>query len=134
VTRPWSAAGPQLTPIRAFFLPLALAQHYPMTQAGVVTRRPSRTGESLGLWREGQFGLSRGGCWVSRISIACQRARSPNQKALSLALRASMARHGGIHRTLPEMLHAHLFPPYQPVHLPSSGRKLAYPILWSPPA
>jgi hypothetical protein len=58
---------------------------------------PPITARSIG---RGQFGLSptrrsrlsRSGCWVSRVFSACQRARSPNQKALSLALRAPMAR------------------------------------------
>jgi hypothetical protein len=40
----------------------------------------------------GDWGLSRTGCWVSRTSSACQRATSPNQNALSLALLASTAR------------------------------------------
>jgi hypothetical protein len=36
--------------------------------------------------------LSRAGCWASRTSSACHRATSPNQKALSLGLRAPTAR------------------------------------------
>jgi hypothetical protein len=60
---------------------------YASWTSGGIPKARANSGRRLGDWD-----LSRTGCWAFSTSSARQRSTSPNQKALSLALRASMAR------------------------------------------